>query len=247
MDADSVNALGHLSHGLWPDSARAKTLETWSAVEALDLHEAVAMERAAQALLHRAERETPEDHPLPFFRMPVVVRAVLIMLHRNHWSYERIGRVLKKSREEVGQLAWYARLSLAATVGDHDAYPTGSSFKSPNCPPYDAANPWTQHFMDEELGTPERLFLQNHMVGCTTCRKALHRCRELIFGIESMLPQGGAAFAQDLRQDLKRAYWVRPAEGIGFNDALLRFLDRPETRRWAGLLIAGGLLGLLLF
>ena len=242
MDIDQINALSTLGHAIWPETSRAKTLETWSAIQGLELPPESALERASQAMLHRATHETIGLQPgHPFFQLALTPRALLAMLHRNRWSYDRIARVLKLTRDDVGRMAWYARLSLAASLGDGDAYPTGSSFKGARCPPYDASNPWTQHFMDEEVETAERLFLQNHMMACSTCRNALHRCREMIYRVDQALPQN----APDMREDIKRAYWLRPTDGITLRDALLRFVDRPETRRWGWVLLGFFVLGFL--
>lgn len=236
IDQDTIQSIARIGAALWPESADAgaRTFETWAAVEGLDLPDPKSIERAAQALLHRSQQGravwTQLDNP--FFRLPAHVRALLAMLHQNRWSYARIARVLNISVEEVGTRAWSSRLTLAHAPefsGSHgvlETHPTGSSFRGSQCPEYDASNPWTQHFMDEEISSAQRLFLQNHMMVCRTCRAALHRCREMIFHVDGILPQR----APDLTKMIRRAYWIRPTDSLTLWDAVRRFSERPGTR-----------------
>ena len=72
-------------------------------------------------------------------------------------------------------------------------YPNGPSTLGPSCPDYQPSAPWTQRMMDDELGKPERFYLQSHLMGCEKCRSALERTRKMVFKIETLIPVNDSA------------------------------------------------------
>ena len=141
-------------------------------------------DRAVQALLERALRERKTLNIFhPFYRLETEERFALIALHSGQWNYARVAAILKISTSELEQLAWRARIQLAEQI------PLGPRNLKPSCPPYDARQPWTQRFLDEEITSgQERFFFQNHLMACDSCRESLSGCRDLYYSIEKKFP-----------------------------------------------------------
>jgi hypothetical protein len=177
-------------------------VEALSAASLKDLTEERVLEKATSALLQRAMHgklaATPGDNaPLvsnPFFRLGPAERLILSALHRGRWSYARLGRVLGVTAEQVEEMAWIARVNLATSAKSAGilpkvSYPAGARPVGGSCPEYVSARPWTQRFLDDELPAgSQRLYFQNHLMACDSCRAALSRCRDLYYAIETLIP-----------------------------------------------------------
>lgn len=145
----------------------------------------------------------------PFFRLSQEQRFLLVALHRGQWSYARVAKLLRLKPDAVEHQAWSARTALARDLGV--AHPTGSPDSAlaagAHCPEYDLSAPWTQRFLDDEIGNgTRRLFLQNHAMACDTCRSAIERCRKLLYAVEEAIPVSpNLAQAQSLGRVIERS------------------------------------------
>jgi hypothetical protein len=234
-----LQIFAELGMALWVDPERAQPLviETLSAVSLLDLPQDHAFERAAGAMLDRAERRGMADNTLdslalgqfgnPFFKLFPAERFILVALHAGRWSYARIARVMKLDAVGVEALAWKARTRLGIERG---LVPAGPKILGPSCPEYDFERPWSQRFLDEEIPNGrERIFLQNHLMACDSCRHALNRCRDLYFGAEKLLPppsEQQEALVRQLHAIHRKAY------------AFTHKGRRPGVHGWRGGLLA---------
>lgn len=245
MNTEDLPVFAQFSKALWCDSNQSQSVsvETLTAVALFDLDEEQSMDRATRALLQRASRDGAAanlqalDHP--FYRLIPEERWVLSALHQVHWSYRRIAWILEVTEEQVAQLAWSARLRLAtAHYGKRPVFYTqGTQFSGTHCPEYDLSAPWTQKFMDEEMPTRERLFLQNHLMACESCRKALMACREMYFAVESMIPvprsteadDGLSRHAQALRRAWDQTYKAARLGRVSWKRAGIAFLSNPRN------------------
>jgi hypothetical protein len=197
MQIEDLKTLSFFGNALWADSDYSErvAVETITAVSLLDLTPDRSMERVSSALLSRAIKDGVEVNASvinrPFFRLHPMERFILSALHLGRWSYERLGRVLKKTPEEIGKIAWSARLRLISTPGRpvYVPHPTGSDLNGVRCPDYDQYNPWTQRFLDDEMTNRERIFMQNHLMACDRCRQALSRCRNLYYTADALVPR----------------------------------------------------------
>ena len=241
MRTEDFQILSQVGQALWFQQERWKraTVETLTAVSMLDLLPESALERTTQALLEKANREGPEanagalDHP--FYRLIPEERLTLAALHVAHWSYGRLSRVLSLDEKQVTALAWNARLRLSSfSSGKRPLfYPAGAKVAGARCPEYDATSPWTQKFLDDEMPARERIFLQNHMMACQSCRKALATARDLYFRVDGMLPiereakltleQGGG-----LERAWTRSYHAARDTAPTLKTAVEKFLSRPK-------------------
>jgi len=173
---------------LWENQKRARevTSETLAAVSSLrtpGLREDF-YDLAVQTLLDRALREKKVLNLFhPFYRLETEERFALFALHNAQWSYARIAKILRVTPLVLQELAWRARLQLSGQI------PLGPRRLRANCPDYDARRPWTQRFLDEEIHSgQERLFFQNHLMACDSCRDSLSGCRDLYYSIEKKFP-----------------------------------------------------------
>jgi hypothetical protein len=252
MKVEDLRSLSQIGQALWVDPrlSRLRTAEALEAVGLLQIQDARILERVSGVLLARAMRENELIIPSllsdPFYRLQPEERFLLAALHLERWSYQRLSRVLGGSVDQVATRAWRLRVHLASQ-GSSPRRPlaslgaAGAAASRPNCPEFDALNPWTQRFLDEELQSRERLFLQNHLMACADCRSALNRCRDLYYQVESMVPRGN--MSDDAQEDglegLQETYRrirtrMRPSETT-WRDAGRAFLRQTEIQ----LLIAG--------
>ena len=187
VQKDNLKTLAKLGQALWSDFSQAehKTLEAY--IQEPDL------ERAALVMfswvLQDGSKASGAGIHKPFFRLQAEERFILSLLHNKldgHFTYEHLGKVLGKSAEMIETMAWSARVRLAASSADA-VHPTGSAHLGVSCPEYDFTHPWTQRFFDDEVKPQERLFLQNHMAACRSCRDALGRCRKLYYAVDAQL------------------------------------------------------------
>lgn len=189
-----LQLVSNLGQSLWaePEQSRTITRETVSAVTVLDTNPERAAEKAAQALLERANRHGMYARvPTGFNALFPEERFILLALHQGHWSYERIARVVSESVDMVQQLAWNARVYLALS-----RYPSAPKQSSPNCPDYNPQRPWTQRFLDEELEGREKVFLQSHLTGCRECREALVRAKDVYYRVQKQMDLQETRLAQ---------------------------------------------------
>ncbi|MCC7440497.1 MAG: hypothetical protein IT285_02625 [Bdellovibrionales bacterium] len=199
LEQEDFQTLTQISTALWADATRAHTqaAETLAAVSLMDLTPSRSMERWARALLDRARtlRESPIDAASlndPVYRLLPHERLILAALHLGHWSYGRLERVTNLPREELERSAWSARVHVArqrlASEGRGLQVPAAALGASRgSCPAMDPTRPWTQRFLDEETETRDRLFLQNHLMSCPICVRALQQTRDIYFTADRAL------------------------------------------------------------
>lgn len=205
MDAfiqkQDLKILLEMGKALWmdPRESQLATIDTLSAVTFLDLTPDRALEKAASAMLERvtqrsvvagfrADLEAGMGIGQTFYRLAPEDRFLLVALHLGRWSYARLSRVFGESVEQIEMMAWSARLQFASNEKGVP-YPAGAPVRGVHCPEYDPKRPWSQRFLDEEIVVGrERVYLQNHLMACASCREALNRCREAYYAIEQRLP-----------------------------------------------------------
>jgi len=256
MMREDLKTLAEIGIAIWgdPEFSHKTTLETIAAVSLLELNSEKTIERAATALLERAAHEGRLTNTRrnmsrissPFYRLEFASRFILSALHLGRWSYARVARVLDETPERVQELAWEARvqiISYAAHSGNSvRSYPSGNGSSGPNCPEYVSSRPWTQRFLDEEINSgSDRLFLQNHLMACDSCRETLNRCREMYFAVEALIPHSENldVVAHDLAQTCKASSRVKNGTR-SFMASLKTFFKRPDIA--ALVLISLGLL-----
>lgn len=274
--------LSQVALALWwdPVQARNRGCEALAAASLGEDLPEVLIERASGLLLHWCEQEEG-DAGAPklglegaFWRLPPKARFVLAVLHGTYrWSWKRTARVFgwaasfetgtattaERMREIsndlvdlVARLAWSSRLELAWELGR--GYPSGGG--SPdihrNCPEMDARAPWTQKFLDDEMQPRELLFLQNHLMACSSCRGALDLARNVFHGVDAHV-RGLLAVERTLsdgeqvgRFALSRAFTrvlegrrllLRPAS-LTFSESLRVHFSRVENQLlWTGALL----------
>jgi hypothetical protein len=197
LDLQSTRTLSRISHSLWGDFNKSIPIseDILSSVGLLHLDGNETLERASRTLIERAEKSPPSLLSLqhPFFRLSPIERFLLTVLHIESWSYARVSRVLGVERRLIAPLAWAARIKFCfQEVPGSTEYPRGPTRLGHSCPEFVVTEPWTQTFLDEEIGARERMFLQNHLMACDGCRKSLDLTRRMIFKIESMIPVGSS-------------------------------------------------------
>jgi hypothetical protein len=248
MELDTYLALGR---ALWadPEDSARMAVETMNAVSLLQLSPEQRLERAAQALLERTRRAGRAANTIsvlksataadrPFYRLEAESRFVIVALHAGRWSYARLARILEKSVEETEELAWRARIAFSGS-----RYPSGGTLSGPNCPDYNARRPWTQRFLDEEIGGgKERLFFQNHLMACDSCRGALGRARALIASVDKLLPRFeemdvASGALKELERALKQSAllesYAKPPSERSARENFTLFIDRRRDVRLA--------------
>jgi hypothetical protein len=250
MNKDDLKVLAEVGRALWvdPHESQIATIETLSAVTLLDLTPERALERAAKALLERVTsrglaantRSNLNAGALlgmgqPFFRLLPEERFFLVALHLGRWSYARLSRISGETPEQIEELAWGARLQLAASE-QVMIYPAGASVRGTNCPEYNSKRPWTQRFLDEEMSTGrERVFLQNHLMACDSCRGALTRCREVYYSIDRLLPRlnedsGDVQMIRNLEKISRSGLGIRKPMERTFLEGLAIFGSRRDIQ-----------------
>ncbi len=244
MRTEDLRTLSQLGNALWLDRdlSRKRTAETLEAVSLLSITDDAFLEKASSVVLARASREDLRLQAAflgdPFFRLLPEERFLLVALHMERWSYQRIARILECSEEQVATRAWKVRVHLAsqpgAKTGSAKSVPVlgavGVAPRHPSCPEFHALNPWTQRFLDEEYASRERVFLQNHLMACDDCRDALNRCRELYYHVEKMIPRVDAQGFEDLGRIIELIRKRKDPMLWSWQDAARAFLRRPETQ-----------------
>jgi hypothetical protein len=200
-----IRFLSELGYSLWndPQSAGSVVRDTVSAITLAEKDPLLASEKAVRALLAQAEKRgmivqprlaqpllqpgsIASQDPIGAFQyLFAEERVILLALHSGKWSYERIARVIGETTDSLQHLAWSARVHLAF----NQRYPAGSKPVSSSCPEYDSRKPWTQKYLDDEYRGEEKLFLSTHLGGCSSCREALIRAKEVFFQVDAMVSE----------------------------------------------------------
>ena len=197
MNKEDIRSLTRISRSLWGDLDQSVAIseDTLTSVSLLNLSDDRTIERASKVMIERAERNPPTLLKLnhPFFRLAPIERFLLTATHVEKWSYDRVARTLGIENQNIKTLLepwlWTIRLKFCFQETQSEIeYPRGPGTLGPMCPEYNTSSPWTQRMMDDELGKRERFFLQNHLMGCDKCRKALDLTRKMMFKIESLVP-----------------------------------------------------------
>ncbi|MGK5083318.1 hypothetical protein WDW37_08420 [Bdellovibrionota bacterium FG-1] len=255
MNLHDLKIFAEVSQALWadPHESQVAAIETLSAVSLLDLTPDRALERAASALLIRVAQQGNSASfagvGQSFFRLGAEDRFLLVALHLGCWSYARLGRIFNRSREQIEEMAWKARMNWV-TSDSSLSYPSGAPARGTRCPEYETRHPWTQRFLDEEMESGrERVFLQNHLMACDSCRQALGRCREVYYAIESKLPHlssstDGDAVLTQLEKICQNGVWLKTPAERSFSESLAVFGQRRNIR-WAMFLLALMVIGAL--
>lgn len=193
MNRENIRSLNRISRSLWGELNRSfhNSEEALVSASLLRLSEEMTIERASKMLIERAEKSPPTTLRLnhPFYRLAPIERFLLTALQVEKWSYARIARTLGLDPDMIQSWAWATRLKYCFQEMEAKIdYPRGPATLGPVCPEYNAAAPWTQRLLDDELGARERHFVQAHLMGCEKCRKALEATRKMFFTIESFIP-----------------------------------------------------------
>lgn len=252
MSREDLKALAEVGRALWADPRESQlaTIETLSAITLLDLMPDRALERAAAALLERVTKRgfaadtysslaagVGAGTASRFFGLYPEERMLLVSLHSGRWSYARMARIFKTTPERIEEMAWSARIALVSSAPGAP-YPAGASQRGANCPEYDAKRPWTQRFLDEEIRSgSERVFLQNHLMACDSCRNALGRCREMYYAVDKLLPRlteeaNDAGVLRSLESLARQTSVLRSPSQRSFAETIEIFTRRPDVR-WA--------------
>lgn len=193
MNRENIRSLNRISRSLWGELNRSfhNSEEALVSASLLQLSEEMTIERASRMLIERAEKNPPTTLRLnhPFYRLAPIERFLLTALQIEKWSYSRIARTLGIEANLIESWAWATRLKFCFQEMEAPIdYPRGPASLGTVCPEYDAAAPWCQRLLDDELGSRERNFLQAHLMGCERCRKSLEATRKMFFTIESFIP-----------------------------------------------------------
>ncbi|NDG84044.1 MAG: zf-HC2 domain-containing protein [Proteobacteria bacterium] len=248
LDIQTTRSLSRISHSLWGDFRKSLPIseDVLASVGLMQLDGEETLLRASKVLIERAERSAPGALALqhPFFRLAPIERFLLTVLHVESWSYSRIARVLGIERKLIAPWAWAARMKFCfQEMPGSTEYPRGPTSLGPRCPEYDITAPWTQTFLDEELGTKERMFLQNHLMACDACRRSLDLSRKMIFKIESMIPVKYASEDTEIAAERLLATW-RSGESAyepiktTFQDSLRKLFSSPGAQTAAVVILA---------
>ena len=72
------------------------------------------------------------------------------------------------------------------------------------------------HHNSGDTLSQQRLFLQNHLMACASCRQSLATCRDLYYSVDAMIPQPSPGSDSELTlRELQRAWeetrkWMQP-------------------------------------
>jgi len=247
LDIQTTRSLSRISHSLWGDFKKSIPMseDVLSSVGLLQLNGEETLERASKVLIERAEKSPPSALSLqhPFFRLSPIERFLLTVLHVENWSYSRVARVLGIEQRLIAPWAWAARMKFCfQEMPGSTEYPRGPTSLGPRCPDYDVTEPWTQAFLDEEIGARERMFLQNHLMACDQCRRSLDLSRKMIFKIESMIPvkyanedaeQAALRLLETWKSGESAFYPIKTT----FSQSLTALFEKPQTQTVAVILL----------
>jgi hypothetical protein len=248
MRTEDLQLISTLGQALYanPAQAESRSLETVAAISTLEsVPEKEFLERALGLMLHQAERDGLRSNAgamaSPFFRMPPKQRFILFLLHSGRMSYRKLSNLLGTTPEELQTIAWEARTHIASTpeVRQRAPHPSGSSRLKQDCPEFDLTRPWTQKLLDDEMGSKELAFIQNHTAVCPDCRRALSSTRELYYAVEKTIPlrianNRAAELGSHLEKVLRRSR-IRAGNlpsDLTFPEAVAAFFAKRENAVW---------------
>lgn len=252
MRTDDLTLISKLGRALYanPAQAESRSIETVAAISTLpEISDEGFLERALSLMLHRAERDGTRTGVArienPFFRLSPKERFVLFLLHSGRVSYQRLARLIGASPEDIQSIAWRARSQIASSpeVRMHAPHPTGSSRLKQSCPEFNVERPWTQKLLDDEMGSPELTFLQNHTSICSDCQRALSLTRQFYYSVEKWIPiastgEDSEAIGNSMRHAVRKGRLqsgTLPAD-LTFREGLAIFFSKRENLVWFGLL-----------
>lgn len=186
-----------MGKALWADSNQRDsiTLNAFSSISLLELSEDESLEQTARCLLENARRTTAAASRLremqqvepayrAFYSLHPDERFLLALLHLEHWNYAKVAHFFGITLEGLEVMAWRIRIQVSSK------YPLASPMDTPSCPEFDVRRPWTQRFLDDEYSNgTEKVFLQNHLMICDGCRRALQSCREVYYAVDAAIPR----------------------------------------------------------
>ncbi len=241
VDKNDILSLTRIGRSLWGDLDQSVAIseDTLTSVSLLRLSDDRTIERASKVMIELAERNPPAILKLnhPFFRMSPLERFLLTAVHLEKWNYQRVARTLGIDQNLIEPWLWSVRLKFCFQEIQSTGleYPRGPGALGPVCPEYNATSPWTQRLLDDELGKRERLFLQNHLVGCEKCRKTLEIARKFLFKTESLIPVQDSSREMEQACDRLFQVWksgevaLRPIT-VDTRESILRFIAQPKIQ-----------------
>lgn len=197
MIDQGLRSVVQMRKALWADPQQGDPIvvDTVASLSLLELSEDEFMSCTASQLLQRAYRTASAGNRIrdmqlgqarsrPFYSLHPDERLILVLLHLEHWSYTRIAELLEISVLQLEEIAWRIRIQLSAK------YPIASAVDTLSCPEYDIHRPWIQKFLDDQYtNATEKTFLQNHLMACNSCRRALNSCRDVYYAVDAMIPR----------------------------------------------------------
>ena len=239
IDRGELPILASLGTAIWVDTelSERNVLDTVSAASLFGLTPEKTLEKTCRALLDKANRQgvfsngiqNPALYHKIFYRLSPEERFVLTAAHLGHWSYDRLGRILDRSVEEVQALLWQARLAM----NEGSPYPAGPASSTVKCPEYNPRQPWTQRFLDsEEMQGKDRFFLSQHMLACSSCAGAMARCRALYFRVNQEVVKniGIPEFGFTLQEALAQSPLHRYSSEISVRESFKIFLQKSDVQ-----------------
>jgi len=247
LDIETTRSLSRISHSLWGDFKKSIPIseDVLSSIGLLQLNGDETLERASKVLIERAEKSPPKALSLqhPFFRLSPLERFILTVLHIENWSYARVARVLGIEQRLIAPWVWACRMKFCfQEIPGSTEYPRGPTSLGPRCPEYEVTAPWTQAFLDEEMGARERMFLQNHLMACDQCRRSLDLCRKMLFKIESMIPIKYASEDTEVAAMRLLETWKSGESAFNpikttFQESLMAVFQKPQVQTAAVILL----------
>ena len=235
MDLESVDQFSRLSRTLWvdPQECQAQVLETVCAVLGSGASVDGVLKRALLLLYQKAVKTGEsllqiheyclKGNHSSFFRLSLNQRFVLVGLHLLDASYQDLAQCMGLGESDVEKIAWRARLALSTSSAVTQAPIHVGNY----CLDYDLNHPWTQRLLDDEYHpASERLALQNHILSCSPCERALHRAREIYYNVHSqVIAIEDLSEIQSLTQELRSLLIDDPRKRIRRELALKKMVQ----------------------
>lgn len=250
MDKDQFKSFTRIGCLIWGDLKKslAMSQESLAVVSMLRLDPSLAIERASKILIERAEKNPPPTLALqhPFYRFSALERFLLVALHLENWGYARLARTLGVDAKLIEPWIWALRIRLCfQEIQDSGLeYPRGPIRLGPSCPEYEVTAPWTQRLLDEEMSNRDRIFIQNHLMGCSACRGSLELTRRMIFKIDRLIPAQATneeidSAAEELEISWLEGEKVFDPSKVTFAGSIDNFLSHTSSRVALGILCLG--------
>jgi hypothetical protein len=250
LDKNQLKSFTRISYLIWGDLKKSLTMsqESLAVVSMLRLEPSLVIERASKVLIERAEQNPPSALSLqhPFYRFSALERFLLVALHLENWGYVRIARTLGVDAKLIEPWIWALRIRLCfQEIQDSGLeYPRGPTRLGPACPEYNVSAPWTQRLLDEEMSNRDRIFIQNHLMGCSACRGSLELTRKMIFKIDRLIPEQATREEIEAASEALELSWhegerVFDPSKVTFAGSLEAFMNQTSTRVALGILCLG--------